>query len=324
MHINTDRHKGSSEQIVARPWVEIGCWIAFAAMLCVMCNPAFGGQQKVYPEAARSVPRSPQISSPTTKLSTTTSRSVNSAFTEPYRVIELAAAAPGRIDSIHIRRGTLVRKGELLAELEASSLQALRKIADQKANSTARRDAMRVEHQQKLHRLQALQAISREGGGTPEEILDAESDAKIAELNVQAADEELQRARLEVEEIDTRIEQHRVRAKMDGIIIDVHCEEGEYVSSVEPKVATLVDVSRLRVSFFVPTETALSHRVGTQVKVGFAKNDHIANAEVEYVGPLTHSDSGRVRVDVLLDNSKGKFRSGMRCFLKEAIPPKQI
>ncbi|MEZ6055628.1 MAG: efflux RND transporter periplasmic adaptor subunit [Planctomycetaceae bacterium] len=239
------------------------------------------------------------------------------AFTEPYQVLELAASEVGRIAEVNIKRGSRVKRGDLLCELDNATLQAKRRIAEQRSKSTSRREALEVEHQRLLRRYESLVAISREGGGTPEELADAAAEAKIAELNVCSANEELERAKLEVAEIDAQMEMRRVRATIDGIVTEVHRDAGEYVSTSDPKVATLVDLMRLRASFFLPTSDAVKLTVGNTTMLEFPHNGETVECVVEYIGPLTLADSGRVRVDVVLENADGRYRSGLPCFLDD-------
>lgn len=102
---------------------------------------------------------------------------------------------------------------------------------------------------------------------------------------------------------------------MDGVITDIHREVGEFVSAVEPQLATLVDLSRLRLSFFLDTQLALPLQEGQAVKMQAVGTDAKLAGTIEYVGPLTQADSGRVRVDVLVDNPTRQYRSGLRCRL---------
>lgn len=235
------------------------------------------------------------------------------SFVEPYRKLDLAAAEPGRIAAIHVKRGAAVKAGELLVELDANLLQASRRVAEQRAQSTAKREALVIEAARKTRRLEALKSLRRGGVGTPEELSEAESEAKVAELRVQEAEEELERARLAIEELDAQIEQRRIRAKIDGVVAEIHREEGEFVSVADPKLVTLVDLRRLRVTCFVDTNVALELREGQAASIELIDSGVRVTGVMEYVAPLTQADSGRVRVDVVLENEGRRIRSGVRC-----------
>lgn len=258
--------------------------------------------------------RSPQSAAADQRFAKTAGRG-SVAFTQPYRTIELSAAEPGLVAEMRIHRGKHVRKGDLLCELDVSALQAHRATVVHKYGSTASRDALRVEMDRLDRRLKSIRSLIRQGGGTPEELATAEAEAVIAGLRVQAADEELEGGKLAISEIDPRIEARRIRAVMDGIIIDVHRDIGEFVSSVDPSIATLVDLTRLRAAFFLPTQAAAELNEGESTTIRFPETGQQTSCLIDYVGPLTHADSGRVRVDVVIDNPAQEFRSGLQCVL---------
>ena len=239
------------------------------------------------------------------------------AFTEPYQSIEVAAPEAGRVAKVHVKRGSRVHAGDVLVELDNSVLQVKRKMAQKRIENRARLEAARVEFEKQQRRYDTLLALSREGAGTPDELREAEADARIAELHMASVEEELEEYALQLEEIQALIDQRRIQSEIDGVVTDVHREPGEFVSSVNPEVATVVDLSRLRISFFMPTSKVADLEQDAEVNVRFVgPNRELAIGKVEYIGDIIQADSGRVRVDVLIDNPNGEYRSGLRCALE--------
>ncbi|MFO0871026.1 MAG: efflux RND transporter periplasmic adaptor subunit [Pirellulales bacterium] len=234
------------------------------------------------------------------------------AFAEPFRTLPLSIADPGRIHAVHVQRGDTVTAGQLLVELDVAPLAASRRLAEQRANSTARRDALIVERTRRQRRHDALGRLRREGAGTSEELLEAAAELRIAELRVQEAEEELERARLAVAELDAQIEQRRVRAPLDGVITEIQREVGEFVSAADPQLLTLVVLHPLRLTYYVPTDVAVRRRTGESIGVRFEGRDDVQLGVIDHIGPVTQPESGRVRLDVLLDNPTGQLRSGLR------------
>ena len=246
------------------------------------------------------------------------------AFTEPFRVIELAAPESGRIALIHVQRGSRVEAGQLLVELDTSVQNASLRVAAQKASATARVQALRVEHVRKQRRYATLQGLSSEGAGTPDELLDADAEQQIAELNVRAAEEEIEQHKLELQELEAQIEQRRIHSKIAGVVTDVPREVGEFVTSAEPHVATVVDLSQLRITFFIPTESALTLEAGQKLAIHISGRTQPVTGQIEYVGSVTQADSGRVRLDVVVDNARGELRSGLRCSMGRILTPAEV
>jgi RND family efflux transporter MFP subunit len=260
-----------------------------------------------------------------TQSSADPARHGNESFTEPFATIEVAASESGRLTSVSVARGDIVAAGTLLMELDASVLEASRRVASQEAESTSRLEALRIDEASKQRRYDTLKGL-RAGAATPEELLTAESDLRIAELQVRTEEESLERLKLELAEFEARIAQRQVRAPIDGIITEVLYDAGEFVASSEPHVATLVDLSRLRATFFVPTIAVQSLTEDANVRVWMQSANGVEETEievggrVEYVGPLTQADSGRVRIDILIENPEGRYRSGVRVRLDQPAP----
>jgi RND family efflux transporter MFP subunit len=234
-------------------------------------------------------------------------------FTEPYRVIEVSATDSGKLAEVRIKRGDHVQQGELLMALDSTVLEAARHTAEARTKSTARLNALRVEQQMREDRYRQLLALQSEGAGSVEEVKRAKADTDVARLNVQAAQEELERSQLELAEIEARLDQRKIRSPITGIATDVRRDVGEYVSTQEPHVVTVVQLHELRVTFYLPTHLALTLKPGETMRLGFPDFRQQAAGQIEYVSEVTEADSGRVRVDVLLDNRKGNWRSGIRC-----------
>ena len=241
-------------------------------------------------------------------------------FTEPIRSINVAVSQSGRISEISISRGERVKRGDLIIQLDASVLEASRKVAQAKADNKARLEALQIELAAKEQRLANIAQIYKDGAGSVEEVNRAQVDADVARRNLDAANEEVVLNKLQLGEITARIEERRIRSPIDGIVTDIVRETGEYVSTAEPQVATVVQLERLRATFYVPTSIAIRFRAGEFVTVNFPETNQTASATIEFVSPVTEADSGLVRLDALIANRAEKFRSGLRCILEPERP----
>ena len=122
--------------------------------------------------------------------------------------------------------------------------------------------------------------------------------------------------RLELAEIEARIEQRRVRAPIAGIVTDVITEPGEFVAATDPHVVTVVDLNRLRATFYLPTSATVVLTKEMPVTLQPLPDGSPVPATIEHIAPLTQADSGRVRVDVVIDNPAEKYRAGLRYTLR--------
>ena len=237
------------------------------------------------------------------------------AFTEPVEIIKVACGQTGIVGKVHVTRGTRVQRDDLLLELDMSVLEASRQLAAAKSGSSAKLNAAQVEFEQKKKRYEKLVQLLREDAGSPEEVERAKADMQVANEYVVQLQEEKEQNQLELVTIETRLEGLRVRSPIAGDVVDVRRKQGEFVSHNDPHVATVVRLDQLRVVFHLPTSQAYSLQRGNLVKVGMPDSNEFAEAKIEYVAPITNAESGRVRVEALIENGDGQFRSGIPCRL---------
>lgn len=235
------------------------------------------------------------------------------AFTEPIERIKIAAAENGIIGDVAVKRGDAVETGDLLFELDMSVLEASRKLATAKANSKASLKAAEVELAARTKNYEEKVALMADRTVSSEEVQQAKTEVGLAQQKIEAIIEEQGQANLETKRIETLMEQRRTRSPINGVVIDVNRKPGEYVSSSDPHIATVVQLDKLRVVFHLPTVQVESVRSGDVASLLFPESGLQAEGVVRYVAPITDAVSGRVRVEVLVENESGEYRSGVRC-----------
>ncbi len=241
------------------------------------------------------------------------------AFTEPIETIKVACSESGIIDLVKVERGDTVRAGDLLFELDMSVLEASRRLAQAKASTTAKRKAAEAEYESKNKRYEKLVELLEDKAGSPEEVERAKTDAEIARQAIEAIIEENGQHVLETKQIETQMDRRRIHTPINGVVIDIRKKSGEYVSSNDPHVATVVQLDTLRVVFYLPTTRTLKIKQGDSAEILLTESDQHAQGIVQYVAPVTNADSGRVRVEVLIKNSLREYRSGVRCRILEVF-----
>ncbi|MCA9081333.1 MAG: efflux RND transporter periplasmic adaptor subunit [Planctomycetaceae bacterium] len=249
---------------------------------------------------------------------TISSAQVTHSFTEPFEVLEIAAAEAGIVAELPIRQGQHVQAGEILAVLDHDVLQASLELAQLRAESHAQIEAAQVDVRLKKSQLDKLSLILAGGHASTNEIERATAEYQAALAALKLAEEEHAIHALEVRQIEAQLERRRIRSPVDGVITHIHKRRGEYLSGNDPQLITLVQLDQLRVKFYVTTEVAtnlsptnpIPVQVGTQVIMG----------AVDFLSPVTDADSGTVRLEVVLSNRQGTLRSGIPCHLTSNEP----
>ncbi|MCA9264176.1 MAG: efflux RND transporter periplasmic adaptor subunit, partial [Planctomycetales bacterium] len=176
-----------------------------------------------------------------------------------------------------------------------------------------RREAAEAEVALQKRRVEKLEKLRREGHSTQEETERAQADYAIAVSQLRAVNEELGRKQLEVAQIQAQIDRRHIAAPMDGIVTELLKEPGESVSANESHVATVVQLELLRVKFYISTQDAQQLRQGSSVNLLLIETGQEVEGTTEYICPITDAESGTVRVEFVLENARGDYRSGLRC-----------
>lgn len=237
----------------------------------------------------------------------------------------LAFEVPGRVDTVAVRRGDMVKDGQPLAKLDETLEKLTRKArADEEAAARAEvallkagarapdlaslaadvNAAAAAEDLAKktLERMKTLHA----SGSVPQAELDrAQADVdravaqrrsleqRLASLRQGARPQEIARAEAQAEAArsaldleDARLARHELHAKNDGLVLDVHVEPGELVAIGTPAV-TVADVMHPYSEVFVPEAELAGIRIGTKAEVHVDSAAASVPGEVEYVSPKT-------------------------------------
>jgi RND family efflux transporter MFP subunit len=238
-------------------------------------------------------------------------------FAEAYRHIEVATGADsGLITQILVREGDAVKKGQLVATLDTSVLEASLDIARRRSQLDGRLDAATAEQLMRHKRLEKLHQLQHRGHASHVEVDRAEADLDVARAQVKLANEERELARLECARIEAQIEQRRLRSPIDGVVVEVFREVGESTQISDPRLLTLVQLHPLRVKFPVSVVQSADFQTGDVVTLQLPEFETVGQATVEVVAPVLDAKSGTVQVTCVIDNEDGTFRSGMRCLLE--------
>lgn len=237
------------------------------------------------------------------------------SFSEPYETVLVAAPESGIVASLAVKEGDRVAKGQTIASLDNQVLAASLASAQVRAESQGKLAAAQAAFDIRRRRVEKFQSLRLEGHASPEELEQAQADLAIAEANLITAREELREHGLEADRIRASIDRRVIRSPIDGVVLRLHKAAGESVGPGDAEVATIVQLTALRVTLYLPTSRAVRLKPDATIPLSFVESGATAHGRVEFISPVTDSDSGTVRVVVVIDNPHGQYRSGVRCDL---------
>ena len=236
-----------------------------------------------------------------------------SAFTEPYRSIEVAASEMGTLVAVEVKEGDRVRKGDILAKLDEKVLSAAKEIAQCSLESKGRLKSATAELKMQEGRLLKLQGLFQRNHASQVELDRAQTQAEVARAQVESVRDELDLKSFEMKRIEAQLEQRRLRSPIDGIVTRVLKDEGEFVSANDPIVAQVIQLNPLLAVFSVPQQKALKISSGQEVELVIDQFAENAKGLIEFVSPNADAQSGTCRVKVKIDNSNFTWPSGVSC-----------
>ncbi len=242
-------------------------------------------------------------------------------FTEPYRQIELAAGEPGILDEIHVREGSPVAAGDLVAALDTDVLRATWELARERSLAEGALQASQAECEMRRTQWEQLKTLRDRGHATQRELERAETDYRIAEARVMMAREDLRLHQLEMKRIEVQIARRQIRSPIDGVVSEVFREVGEAFVASDPRVATIVQLKKLRARFSASPSVAAKFVPGQSVSLLVTEAQQTVVGEVEMIAPVIDARSGTVQVVVVIDNPDERIRSGARCLLRPSETP---
>lgn len=209
------------------------------------------------------------------------------------RQVTLSAEVAGRVASIAFEPGQRVKAGTLLVQLDD---------APEQADLAAARAAAAFARQQ-FARASELAAT----GATSREIL-------------QQRQAERDQAAAQVQQLEARIRQKRIRAPFAGELGLRRIDLGQYLSPGDAAV-TLTDLDQLYVNFDVPQQELARVRVGQPIQVGIdTAGVAPVQAVISAIEPQVGRDTRNATVQATVPNSERTLQPGMYATVAVALP----
>ncbi len=241
----------------------------------------------------------------------------------PSKRAAIGPAQAGVIREMVIREGELVKAGQVLLRLDSAieELEAKR-LGILAASDTPQREALAFLKYTK-RRFLRLKGLDEKDIANPAEFELAEHEYQVAQLRVEGAKLDMERAQLEAARGIARLEERTIRAPLTGIVSQIFFQEGEPAEKLIPMIE-VVTLDPLWVEFDCPVEEIDQFSVGTEVAVRRAAiGGERRIAKVIHSSMTADASSHTTRVRLELEN-KPPWRAGLQMWIeasKAAQPP---
>ncbi|WP_429844931.1 efflux RND transporter periplasmic adaptor subunit [Brevibacillus sp. FIR094] len=252
--------------------------------------------------------------------------------------------AAGTVTRVYVRKGDLVKKGQLIAELDNTKQQLDLKEAQAKLESATARleqakagqsmgdgkiaSAESLAEESLAHARESYERVKKlvDAGALPvAQLTSAEEDwirAQNAyrttnmadfkdEAGISIAEADVKIAKIAVEKAAKAQSDTKVTATMDGTINQLLIAVGDVIA-VQGKVAELVSLNKVKVAIEIPEDSLVSMQKGRKVRVSVPSAGLQEEGEISFVGVGSTPDVKAYPVEIVLGNPAGVMRPGMR------------
>jgi len=252
-----------------------------------------------------------------------------------YDQATISAKVPGRVKSIAVDLGSVVRQGQILAQIDDQDYQLRLQQADAalaqararvglptdgkddridsaKTGTVMQAQALLDEAKIKFERDQALVQRGVLAKATLE---GAEAEYKVALSRYQDAVEEIRnrqalvvQRRSELEIAKQQLADSAIRAPFDGVVQEKRASVGEYLAAGAP-IVNVVRMDPLRLRAEVPERESRNVRNGQQVRVTLEGDPTVYNGKIARISPTITAQNRVLIVEAEVHNN-GQLRPG--------------
>ncbi|HWM84548.1 MAG TPA: efflux RND transporter periplasmic adaptor subunit [Kofleriaceae bacterium] len=273
--------------------------LGIAAALALLCASGCGGESEA--PAAQNAPAAVQVAAEDAvraeRKAIRTGARISGSLDARKRA-DMRAEAGGRVLEVQAELGQTVKKGQLLARIEASAQGDA--VRSAQAAMRSARENLTVARRQ-VERTDALV----KGGALAERDLESARSAAVA------AEAQLGQAQAQLASARTQLGNATVRSPMEGVVSQAPVHTGDVVAP-GAQLFTIIDPTSMRLEASVPSDDLRSVSVGTPVWfVVHGYPGQKFQGVIERVAPAADPATRQIPILVSIPNESGKLVAGL-------------
>ncbi len=209
--------------------------------------------------------------------------------------VDVAGQVGGVVRKINFEANATVQKGQVLVQLDDSV---------ERAGLMAARSSV---------------AVSEDALTRTRQLFNSNI-ATTADL--QAAQNKLDQAQGALAQIEATLAQKAIKAPFTGTVGIPKIDPGQFIPA-GTAIATLQDLTRMRVDFTVPEQALPQISLGQRVSLGLSQDHLDFNGAITGIDPKIDATSRLVSVQAVVDNSNGTLRPGQFARVRVHLPEEQ-
>ena len=231
---------------------------------------------------------------------------------EPNRSVKLSTAVEGVLSEVKVKRGDIVKRGDVVAVLQSGVERASVDLAKARATLRAEIDARQARAKAAERKLRRARELLDQHFVSSEEVDDAETEYEVAKRNYQAAQENQKLAALDVVRAKAQLALRTTASPSDGIVVDTFLSGGEFAQG-QP-ILEIASIDPLHVEVIMPMSAYGKVEPGmTGIVMPEQPLTGEFEAKVAIVDRIVDAASGTFGVRLLLENRSFSLPAGIEC-----------
>jgi RND family efflux transporter MFP subunit len=232
---------------------------------------------------------------------------------QPKMTLKLGTPVPGLISEVLVDRGSVVKKGDVVARLESAVEEAALSLAQARAENKATVESSRAKlefQKRKDERFKQLRHNDTVSFAAADE---AETAARVAQHDLDEAEVNLRLASLEAARAREVLNQRTIRSPINGVVVVRTLGAGEYAYD-QAHLMTVAQIDPLYVEVYVPLTQFGKIRLGMAAEV--RPEPPVGGrytATVTVVDQVFDAASGTIGIRLELPNPDYAVPAGLKC-----------
>ena len=249
-------------------------------------------------------------------LSGTVNAKVYDCLMEPMQTVEISSPVAGVLDTVLVKRGDPVKKGQVIATLDSRTERAAMEAAKLRSEAMGPTLTARKKFEFSQQKYERRKLMANDQLMTGQERDDAEAELRIAQAELQTAQENRGIAAREYAQQASLVAQRTLRSPFDGVVLDRLLSPGELTESSGTKkgILKLAQIHPIRVHLVLPEQLFGRLKAGESVNVQPQYTGaRTLTAKVTQIDRLIDAASGTFAVFMAVPNPDLSIPAGMRC-----------
>ena len=187
---------------------------------------------------------------------------------QPSDYVDVGAQVSGQLEKIYAEVGSVVKKGDLLAEIDSTVYRATvdaRRAALKNLQATllARQSDLQLAEQQMLRQ----QNLARDSATSEESLQQSQASLRSARAQVASVQAQIEQAESTLRVDETSLKYAQILAPMDGVVVSISLKQGQTINASQssPTLLRIADLSTMTVQTQVSEADVTRLRPGMPV-----------------------------------------------------------